>query len=195
VLLLENANILKVGRMVHADLKYLETAARPSNPFCGAVDLAMLAKERQIITTAKCSLADLSAVVLQRRLSKNVSQRISTSWEDDILTPEMLAYAALDAYASLTIYQRLIQIPAPSPLPSKVSPHSHIILYHNNFSRIIARGHISETCTASSYDGINITDVRTVIEVTEVVVPAAIITMHHKQPLSSSDCQGFTLNV
>jgi len=194
VLLLENPNILKVGRMVHADLKYLETAVRPStNPFCGAVDLAMLAKERQIVSTAKCSLADLSAAVLQRRLSKNVSQRISTSWEDDILTPEMLAYAALDAYTSLTIYQQLIQIPAPSPLPSKVSPHLHVILYHNNYSCIIARGHISETCTASSFDGINITDTRTVIEVTEVVVPAAIISTHHKQPLSSFGSPPFQL--
>ena len=63
--------------MVHTDLKYLETAIKCSTPFLGAVDLATMAKECQVVSTAECSLADLSAAVLHRRLSKNVSQHIS----------------------------------------------------------------------------------------------------------------------
>ena len=52
--------------MVHTDLKYLETAIKCSTPFLGAVNLATMAKERQVVSTAKCSLADLSAAVLHR---------------------------------------------------------------------------------------------------------------------------------
>jgi len=87
-----------------------------------------------------------------------VSQRISTLWEEENLTSEMLTYAALDAYVSLAIYQILAQFSVPSPLSGTISPHTNITLYHNNFSRIIARGHISEACTTPLFDEITITD-------------------------------------
>src|SRR6266508_275372 len=94
-LLLSNPNILRVGRMVRSDLKYLEAITSSPVPYVGAVDLANLAKERQFVSNAKCGLADLSAAVLQKRLPKNNAERISTAWEDSQLTPEMLNYAAL----------------------------------------------------------------------------------------------------
>ena len=105
----------------------------------------------------------------------------------------MLTYAALDAYVSLAIYQILAQFSVPSPLSGTISPHTNITLYHNNFSRIIARGHISEACTTPLFDEIAITDKRTIIEVTEVVVPAAIINTHHKRSLGSFGPPPFSL--
>ncbi|KAJ7506313.1 hypothetical protein B0H11DRAFT_1903699 [Mycena galericulata] len=68
---LQNPQILKVGRAVSGDLKYLEQATCPSQPFVGAVDLAKMAKDRLVVTNAKISLADLCAVTLGTRLNKN----------------------------------------------------------------------------------------------------------------------------
>ncbi|KAJ7442111.1 hypothetical protein B0H11DRAFT_1932613 [Mycena galericulata] len=51
--ILVNPRILKVGRAVSADLKYLQEACQSPDPFVGAVDLAQLAKERLVISSAK----------------------------------------------------------------------------------------------------------------------------------------------
>ncbi|KAF8971765.1 hypothetical protein BDZ97DRAFT_1650519, partial [Flammula alnicola] len=181
MLLLSNPNVVKVGRMVAADLKYLESACRPSSPFVGALDLAKFAKERQAVTSAKCSLTDLCAAVLHKQLPKNTSSRISTAWEEAELSQEMLNYAALDAYASLLVYEKLIQINPPQPLPDNLAALTSIILYHDDLSRIIARGHISEHHNDTEYDGINITPKRTAVTITEVLVPGAIINSHRRR--------------
>ncbi|XP_006455795.1 hypothetical protein AGABI2DRAFT_76455, partial [Agaricus bisporus var. bisporus H97] len=95
---LSHPRVRKVGRLVDGDLQRLQDTLRPSQPFVGGVDLAKLAKERHLIKNiSKCSLSDLSALVLQRRLAKNTPQRTSQAWENRTLTPEQLDYAARDA--------------------------------------------------------------------------------------------------
>ena len=42
------------------------------------------------------------------------AQRMS-NWEDKVLSPAQIHYAALDAWASLRIYQTLLASPTPSP--------------------------------------------------------------------------------
>jgi len=76
-MLLSDLRIKKVGRLVNADLKYLQSACQSPIPFVGGLDLAKYAKDRQVIPNATCSLEDLCANVLGKCLNKNVSERES----------------------------------------------------------------------------------------------------------------------
>ncbi|KAJ3777917.1 hypothetical protein FB446DRAFT_699599 [Lentinula raphanica] len=187
--LLCNPRILKVGRNVAIDLKYLEQAtSSPANSFVGAVDLARLAKERLVIKCATMGLADLCACTLGKRLNKNVSERVSALWENETLTRTQIEYAALDAYASLRIYEQLMLISVPSPLSSNAPPipGDPVLLFGDDKSRLVARGRISEHYKPRhAYDGINFTELRCVVEITDIYVPGAVISTHRKRSLES----------
>ncbi|KAJ3824864.1 hypothetical protein F5880DRAFT_1479370 [Lentinula raphanica] len=136
---LMNPRIIKVGRNVGADLKYLERS-------------------------------------------------ISASLGSFTLSEEQIRYAALDAYASLRIYEYLISVPAPSPLPpnSSPTPSTPILLFGDDKSRLIARGCISKHYTPHGmYDNLAVTDLRCLIEVQQVYVPGAVISTHRKQALEN----------
>jgi len=185
--LLSHPQILKAGRLVDADLGYLQNACKGSSQFVGGLDLAKYAKDQRVINNARCSLADLCARVLGKRLNKNVLERLSDAWEDNILTSKQLQYAARDASASLMIYHKLQTLDIPQPLPagSLTSP-TPVLLYSADNTTVIAQGRIAVNHLArSSYDSINITPTRTVINILEVLVPGAIITTHRKQALST----------
>lgn len=104
--------------MVNADLRSLQNASSANTEFVGGIDLAKFARDRLIPLDSRCSLSDICASVLGRRLNKNVSERLSNQWENDNLTPQQLNYAAQDVYAALCIYKSLYQIPLPSLLPT-----------------------------------------------------------------------------
>lgn len=182
---LANPQVQKAGRQVQVDLRALQRECGSHRPFVGGVDLAQLAKERQVVAQATVSLSDLCAVVLKSRLNKNVPTRVSAAWEAETLSDAHIQYAALDAYASLRIYEELVKIPAPGILPGHLLPSQPVILYQSDHTRVIAKGVISPHATDSSYDSINITPTRTVILVQEVLVPGAIISTHGKRTLSS----------
>ncbi|KAJ7586237.1 hypothetical protein C8J56DRAFT_1052609 [Mycena floridula] len=190
---LQNPKVLKAGRNVTADLKYLQKACNSSKSFCGAVELAKLAKERLLIKSARLGLADLCAEVLGKRLNKNVSERLNSDWESESLTDKQKEYAALDAYASLQLYQTIIAAPVPMSLPEHLEPLTPVILFHTDKARPIARGVISPECCSSIFDGISVIAARTVIEVQEVLVPAAIITTHYKKSLEDFGPAPFNL--
>ncbi|KIK60525.1 hypothetical protein GYMLUDRAFT_261499 [Collybiopsis luxurians FD-317 M1] len=186
---LANPCILKVGCNVGIDLKYLEQAVSAApHSFVGALDLAKLAKEHFLVKHATIGLADLCASILGRHLNKNVSEQLSTLWENEDLSQEQLQYAALDAYASLRIYETLVNVPAPSPLPSDIppAPCTPIILFGGDKLHLIAHGQISEHYKPNiAWDSITVTNLRCLVEITEVYVPAAIISTHHKRTLES----------
>jgi hypothetical protein len=174
--MLSNPRIIKVGRCVTADLKYLQEACKSSVPFVGGVDLAKLAKDRLVVTSARISLGDLTAAVLNKRLNKNVSERVSSAWEDADLSDEQIRYAALDVHASLSIYHELMKIQVPSPLPTgPLDSMMPILLFNNDRTRLLARGVISLHTHDDYFGGIHITPSRCVIQVDEVLVPGAII--------------------
>ncbi|KAF8801127.1 hypothetical protein BYT27DRAFT_7227031 [Phlegmacium glaucopus] len=79
MMLLQNPRVRKVGRMVNSDLKQLQTSVNSLLPFVGALDLANYAKQCHVVSNARCSLADLCATVLGKRLNKNVSEWTSAA--------------------------------------------------------------------------------------------------------------------
>ncbi|KAF8870351.1 hypothetical protein CPB84DRAFT_1754505 [Gymnopilus junonius] len=184
-ILLSHPRILKAGRLVKADLQYLQDACQSRDPFVGALDLAKYAKDRHVISSARCGLADLSAIILKKRLSKNVPECVSTAWDSEELTHNQLEYAACDAWACLKIYEKLSCIDLPQPLSSKPVPSTSVLLYSSDNTKVIAHGLISSYTGDEIFDHINITQTQTVIDVIDVLVPGAIITTHHKQALEA----------
>ena len=117
-----NPNILKVGQNIGSDLKHLQNATNVDLSSTNFLDIAQLAKARQVIKIATTSLAELSALVLKHCMDKDQSIRVSTQWEAKILSEEQKEYVAVDAFAHLTIYQKLIEVPEPGELPE--TPYS-----------------------------------------------------------------------
>jgi 3'-5' exonuclease len=175
--------VKKVGHMIGADLKYLQKEMASEQSFKGAIDLAKLAKECHLVSDARCSLQDLCALVLNKRLDKNTPERISNRWENETLTSRQIDYAAHDVYAAMLINEHLMAIPAPGPLPDDAAPGTAVIIYQTDHTVLIAKGVISEHVHQTSFDGINITPKRTVVEIQEILVPGAIMTTHNKKVL------------
>lgn len=98
---LENPDILKIGLSVHDDFNVLRRS-EDINPQ-GFVELQSLVKEYEI---SDISLQKIYAIIFGQRISK--SQRL-TNWEADTLSRAQQAYAALDAWACLKIYDYLQQ--------------------------------------------------------------------------------------
>jgi hypothetical protein len=94
-------------------------------------------------------------------------------------------YAALDAYASLHLYEKLSTIEIPQPLPQNPHPTTPVLVYSSDNTTVIARGAISIHMHDRVFDGINITSTRIVVDVLEVFVPGALITTHRNHALLS----------
>ena len=169
--------------MISGDLKQLEAIAQPSSPFSGGLDLAVYAKARHVISKANCSLADLCAKVFGKRLNKNVSERMSMAWENRELTEAQINYAACDVYVSLLLYNELSKFSIPRALSTKPPASAPILLYHTDNTLVIAYGRLSAPSNISEIDGIRLSARTVLLEVTEVLVPAAIISTHNKRAL------------
>lgn len=96
---LENPQITKIGLSIHDDFNAIH---RNNDISCqGFIDLQQYVKPFGI---ADISLQKIYAIIFGERISK--SQRL-TNWEAPELTPGQQAYAALDAWACLRIYNAL----------------------------------------------------------------------------------------
>ncbi|KAF8894864.1 hypothetical protein CPB85DRAFT_1257404 [Mucidula mucida] len=182
VTLLANPRVQKVGKNVMQDLRYLQEESKSQCPFVGGIDIAHLAKGMGVISTSRIGLADLCAQLLKKYLLKDPAVR------------KQIQYAALDAWASLRIYQELIVMRVPSflswdPLP----PHNtEVFLYQDDQTNLIARGHISPLFSqVIDLDGINITKTRTIVRVVDVFVPGAILTLYNKKDQNPQTLSSF----
>ncbi|KAF6758767.1 hypothetical protein DFP72DRAFT_1167168 [Ephemerocybe angulata] len=188
---LTNPRILKAGRNVGHDLRLLEQAFNePTRSFVGALDLATYAKQRCVISSTKStSLSDLTALILHKRLNKNVPERVSTCWESDSLSGRQITYAARDAFACLRIWQELSKFEIPeAPAPSRrPHPATPLVLFSTDKSRPIATGQISRHSLASSFNGTKLTPSVTVVDIFRVLVPGAKIKANN-QKSSLQDC-------
>ncbi|KAJ6538419.1 hypothetical protein B0H10DRAFT_2254857 [Mycena sp. CBHHK59/15] len=199
---LENPRVLKAGRAVSGDLKYLEQATHPSRPFVGTVDLAKMAKDRLVTTNAKIGLADLCAVTLGLQLDKHVTEHVSSSWENEELSQSQIRYAALDVYTSSRIHKFLSSIPIPVVLPKTVEVGTPVLLFNDDRTCLIARGSIERLeglfnmgniRPDGTPDIINISPSRCLVQISDIVVPTAVLKVHNKTPLPSFGSVPFTL--
>lgn len=97
--LMENPDVLKIGLSTKDDIHGLAQLAdfHPG----GIVELQNLVKQYQI---SDMSLQKIYAILFGEHISKG--QRL-TNWEAKELTPHQVAYASLDAWACLNIYEHL----------------------------------------------------------------------------------------
>lgn len=168
--------------MVNSDLRSLQNASGVQQAFVGGLDLVGFARDRSIISDARCSLSDICARVLNMRLDKNVSERLSNQWENENLTSEQISYAARDAYISLILYHELSKIPVPSPLPAQPNAGLPIQIYQDDSTRLIAYGRTVDH-TPSDFHGITLNKHRVVVEITTVLVPGAKLSIHKSSEL------------
>lgn len=98
--LLENPDLLKVGLSLKDDTSAMRRLCPDYNP-AGFLDLQDYVGRYDI---ADASLQKIYGIVFKRRISK--TQRLS-NWEADRLSDAQQAYAAIDAWAALRIYQHL----------------------------------------------------------------------------------------
>jgi hypothetical protein len=176
------------------DLQQLEEGSNSQRPFIGGHDIARLAKDKGVIKDAHIGLADLCAKVLHWHLEKDPNLRVSSEWSNVTLSEDQKWYAALDVWASLQIYKDLevMAVPAPLSFSPPPKPGTEIFLYQEDQTKIIARGQISVD-QSKHLDGINISPTRTLIDVHDIYVPGAIITVHHGRPLSSFGAPPFPI--
>lgn len=106
--LLESPGILKIGLSLGDDCRSLARLGQFEAK--GFVELQQLAPAYGMLEAA--SLQKIYAIMFGEYISK--SQRMS-NWEARNLKPEQESYAALDAWASLRIYLRLMEHPQPHP--------------------------------------------------------------------------------
>lgn len=99
--ILTESIIAKCGVAIRDDLKGLQKL-EPFSPG-GFIELATVSKEAGLQVEG---LRKLAAILLGIRISKS-SQ--TTNWESRVLTDKQIEYAATDAWASLEIYNRLIE--------------------------------------------------------------------------------------
>ncbi|KAJ6546579.1 hypothetical protein B0H10DRAFT_2243560 [Mycena sp. CBHHK59/15] len=110
---------------------------------------------------------DLAQLAKDRLVMPSAKVGLADLAWDNELSEAQIRYASLDVYAC-----------HPVPLGTPV------LLFHDNRTRLIARRTILSL--EGSYEDINLTRTRCVIDVTEVVVPAAVITTHKCMALGES---------
>ena len=174
---LQNPQILKAGRNVSQDLKRLQKECNSQIQFVGAVELAKLAKARDVISDACAGLADICAAVLHAHLDKSTPLRVRLDWDNDVLSPEQLQYAALDAWASLQIYHQLAQVALPEMITDSALPGTPVSVRHDD-GQIIAHGILSLELHDKTCRGINHSPSRSRITIQHIIIPAAILPLH-----------------
>ncbi|EKM74049.1 hypothetical protein AGABI1DRAFT_133695 [Agaricus bisporus var. burnettii JB137-S8] len=106
-----------------------------------------------------------------------------------------ISYAAMDAYAALEIYTKLVSdYQVPSPLPLDPPPLSPILILGSDLSSVIAEGSILLNPPENKVvDGVLITKKHIVINVVRVHNRGAIISSHQKRSLDSFGDPPFSL--
>ncbi|KAL0142930.1 hypothetical protein V8B55DRAFT_1560346 [Mucor lusitanicus] len=118
---LVNVDITKVGRSVGVDFSRLNN--RFGIEFKTKLELGSFCSARQLISNGTMSLSDISLSVLGAPLDKGPQR---SPWNMDDLSPDLLNYAAIDAWAGLAIYNVAVNH---QPVGTGVSPTSPVGLF------------------------------------------------------------------
>ncbi|KAK7034460.1 hypothetical protein R3P38DRAFT_2772507 [Favolaschia claudopus] len=143
------------------------------NQTINVIDLKQFAIQRALIEKKDSgSLDSLAAKFLGVFLSKNRSLRTGEHWEQSVIAPDLLNYAALDVYASRLIFDELSKTAALQRVQHDTPPGTRVALLAREGGAIAAYGQISHVQT-STYAGVRITKSRVL-----VVIPSAAAILH-----------------
>ncbi|KAG1747482.1 hypothetical protein EDB19DRAFT_1582828, partial [Suillus lakei] len=166
--------IHKVGVHIKADLTRLYKDCGFLNseelPFVGALELRQMAKERNVTDNANISLSDLAATVLKCHLSKDLSIPLSTQWDSPSLPEAHQVYAALDTYASWSIFEAFTSIPISSPVTHETPPGTEVQIPSQTGNVPVAHGFVAQH-QPKQHNGVNVTKMRIVITLTAIKIP------------------------
>lgn len=103
--LLSSPNPLKIGTAIKNDLSIIDKSKKKCEKIAAQafVELQNMVKDFGL---ENYGLSKMTGIILGHRVSK--SQQL-TNWENEILTPAQQHYAAVDAWACLKIYQKLLE--------------------------------------------------------------------------------------
>ena len=109
--LLEKSNLIKVGKRIKAaDARNLETDWGVRIPPSSLVELDDICRGK---VPGNSSLKDLTELILRKNLPKDGAIRVSTFWDKPLTGragKQYIKYAALDAYASYLIWDRMFSL-------------------------------------------------------------------------------------
>ncbi|KAK7025723.1 hypothetical protein R3P38DRAFT_2778525 [Favolaschia claudopus] len=148
------------------------------NQKINTIDLKQFAIQRALIEKKESgSLDSLAAKFLGVFLSKDPSLRTGENWEQTVISPDLINFAALDVYTSRLIFEKLSETAALECVQHDTPPRTRVALMAREGGEIVAYGQISPIQT-SSYAGVRITKSRVLVDVDFVVVPSAAAVLH-----------------
>lgn len=168
---LRSCRIKKYGVHIKADFTRLFKDCGFTDqdlPFSGATELGALAKHHNIVDRANISLADLTCLVLHRYLPKDESVRLSNAWDDINLPNNEQQYAALDVFATWSIYEGLSVSPTGQTVTADTPAGTSVKLLSRDQSSIVAFGIIAPDRPAK-FECVNVTKTRAIVNITSVV--------------------------
>ncbi|KAG1729206.1 uncharacterized protein EDB91DRAFT_1060137 [Suillus paluster] len=166
----------KVGINVTSNLQRLHADCIPASrltPFAGQLDVGQMASERNAAHIGNTSMTTLCTNVLRKHVTQDPMICISPLWGISELPPSFIQHAALDIYATWSIYHALTAIEAPQKVTFSTPGGTAVTMYAPD-GRTIAQGVIAPDRLAS-FGGVNVTKTRVIMVVHEVLVPAYLI--------------------
>lgn len=153
--LMQEPTIQKVGNRFHNDVKKFREAGIEVREW---VELGKMAKARGIFNRADSGLADQVLKLLDCELPKEDSIRCSR-WNDKVpLTKKQIEYAALDVYATRSVYLTLVSMPwidpctTPSPAREELKNGTDVLVYSRNLSQLVAHGKVASETPNNAFD-------------------------------------------
>ena len=183
--LLISKQVFFVGSLVQGDLTRLKKQFKQlEGQTFNTIDLKQLANQRGLIQrTDSGSLDALAEKLLGVYLSKDPSLRKSEDWEEINLParrPDLLNYAALDAYASQLIFKKISEVPPLECVEHCTPSGTRIALLTREGGEIAAYGEISHT-QVSTFAGVRVktsTNSRILVDIHSVLIPSAAAILH-----------------
>lgn len=187
VTLLQSSYVMKHGVRVKNDIQYLlEDYGEDPTTVDGFCDSAKFCFENNIGKRANQSLAKVCELVLHKKLEKPEDIRVSEDWGSLDLTPAQKKYAALDAWASLCVYQTVSKGGIYGGKINSAQTGVHVGIYSGLVGKASAHGVIATEDERISYwdkilreapesSLLKKKDKYLVINVTRVLIPGAFV--------------------
>ncbi|KAG6818808.1 hypothetical protein H0H93_001463 [Arthromyces matolae] len=191
--LLTHSQIIKSGYSVRADLQRIADVWSLSvlqdqlrNSDSNVIELSSLARLKGKASNSMPSLAALSGLILQKRITKSDSIRCSR-WSNLNLSQEQITYAATDAYACWCIWKSLSCLPSVGQHITSEHMPGQLVTLHSG-KKAVALGTLMDApdlvsvppLGSNDAHKIHVTPSRTVIRIDKVLIPGHIVALYHE---------------